>query len=30
VLGQLATAHPDAFVHWQQGIYPRGSLMGAG
>jgi RNA-directed DNA polymerase len=30
VLGQLATEHPDAFVHWQQGIHPRGSLMGAG
>lgn len=29
-LGRLAAASPKSFVHWERGIFPGGSVMGAG
>jgi RNA-directed DNA polymerase len=29
-LGRLAASSPRAFVHWERGIFPGGSVMGAG
>ncbi len=29
-LGKLAASFPSAFVHWERGNYPGGSMMGAG
>ena len=29
-LGQLAAASPKTFVHWERGVFPGGSMMGAG
>jgi RNA-directed DNA polymerase len=29
-LGRLAASSPKAFVHWERGIFPGGSKMGAG
>jgi RNA-directed DNA polymerase len=29
-LGRLAASSPKAFVHWERGILPGGSMMGAG
>jgi len=29
-LGQLAASSRRAFVHWERGYFPRGSMMGAG
>ncbi len=29
-LGRIAAAAPKSFVHWERGIFPGGSVMGAG
>jgi RNA-directed DNA polymerase len=29
-LGKLAASSPRAFVHWERGVFPGGSMMGAG